>query len=103
MASRKARDIAGALLRKGFRRDDNHHKYYFLYVGDRKTSVRTKLSHGSEGSVEYGDKLLSQIQKQLRFGTDKKRFYGLLDCPMSGEEYLEYLRQNNHVRVSNGA
>lgn len=61
----KTRDIEKTLLSKGFQRVDSDHKFYFLYVNGKKTSVRTKISHGTD---EYGDHLLGLMKDQLHLG-----------------------------------
>jgi hypothetical protein len=43
---RPARDIASALQQKGFRKKENDHTFFHLWVDDKKTAVFTKLSHG---------------------------------------------------------
>lgn len=89
MASRRGSDIERALLGKGFRLDANSdHRRLVLYVEDRQTQVRTKISHGNQ---DYGDDLLSKVRKQLRLA-GKAELLDLVDCPMSGEEYLQALR-----------
>lgn len=95
MSSKDTLDIARALLGKGFRQRQGDHKRYFLYVDGRKTSIWTKLSHSVK---QYGPNLLAKIQKQLRFQGDRQRFNDLLDCPMSYEEYVAYLRERGHIR-----
>jgi len=59
----KRKDIESALLKKGFKRDNTHHEYLWLYVDGRKTRVRTFLSYGL---TEYGEDLLAKVKKQLR-------------------------------------
>lgn len=88
MASRKGSQIARALLRKGFRYANSDHRRLVLYVEDSETDIRTKVSHGNQ---DYGDDLLTKVRKQLHL-TTKADLLRLVDCPMSGEDYLEALR-----------
>lgn len=81
-----------ALLHKGFRAVAAHHEMYWLYADDKKTSVRTRLSHGEK---EYGQKLLAAMRKQLKLS--KAGFDRFMDCPMTGEHYLELLTAQGHV------
>jgi hypothetical protein len=94
MPSRGSRDIERALLAKGFRHQMSDHRRLILYSGDRMTSVRTKISHSAK---DYGDDLLGAIQKQLRLQGEKRKFQDLLECPMSGEDYLAYLTKKGEV------
>lgn len=88
----KTRDIERALLSKGFQRVDSDHKYYFLYVNGKKTSVRTKISHGTD---EYGDRLLGLMKDQLHLG--KRELEEFVECSLSGEKYKELLIEKRIV------
>ena len=85
----KTNALASALLSKGFRRDNTHHQYLWLYVGGKKTSVRTCLSHGIP---EYGDDLLAKVKKQLR--VSKPQLLDLVACPLSYDKYVAHLVQS---------
>ena len=87
MASLKTKDIVSALLRKGFREDNSHHRFYWLYDGGKKTNVRTFISHGSS---EYSDNLLAKMRQQLRLDT-KAQLFDLVKCPLSHQDYLDLL------------
>ncbi|MBY6273821.1 MAG: type II toxin-antitoxin system HicA family toxin [Caldibacillus debilis] len=87
MNPQKTKDIEAALLKKGFQRVVSHHIYYFLYVDGKKTSIRTKISHGIK---EYDKSLLSQMAKQLKLPNEM--FVNFIKCPLSYEDYLKYLR-----------
>lgn len=88
MTSRGTRDIERALLRKGFVRQDTHHRYLRLYTGGEPQDVFTRLSHGIP---EYGDALLGQVARQLFL--IKRELLDLIDCRMSGEQYAALLRE----------
>jgi predicted RNA binding protein YcfA (HicA-like mRNA interferase family) len=82
--ARKARDVRRALLKKGFREDAKRdHCYYFIYVDERRSGIYTKISHGE---MEIGSGLLSVMARQLRI--DNPQFERLVDCDLSGEEYV---------------
>ena len=85
--------IASSLTSKGFRSDPtgNHHRYW-LYLGETKQSVFTKISHGS-GYKTIGDELLSKMARQLKL--TKMQFLRLVDCTMSEQEYVDCLRANS--------
>ena len=93
MSPKKTVQIASALQSKGFRPSNRHHTYYILYVNGRKTSVRTKVSHGIR---EYGKSLLGQMSKQL--GVSRRQLDRLIECPMSEEEYVSLLIRNNRIK-----
>lgn len=90
----KTRDIESALLRKGFRPDNKDHEYLWLFVGGKKTSIKTKLSYGIR---EYGDDLLAQVKKQLRL--TKPQLMDLVECPMSEAAYVDILKKNGQIIV----
>lgn len=93
MVSRSSRDIESALLRKGFRFADSHHKFLRLFRGTEPQPVQTFLSHGSK---EYGDQLLAQVARQLHL--TKAELLRLIDCEMSGEDYMTLMLERGHVR-----
>lgn len=94
MSAIKTKDIKSALLKKGFRSDNRHHEYLWLYVGDRKTGVMTWLSHGRS---EYGEDLLAKVKKQL--GVSKKQFFDLVGCPLNYETYVALLVKSGRIRT----
>jgi len=87
--------IERSLLKKGFVKDNRHHKVFWLYDGDRKTTVHTQISHGKK---EYDSGLLKAMQKQLRLTGHNEFFQGLLKCPVSGDQYLDKLRMQGDVK-----
>jgi hypothetical protein len=66
---------------------------FWLYDGEKKTSVKTWVSHGLS---EYGDNLLAQVRKQLCLDT-KTQLLELVECPLSQQEYLRILVQKRVV------
>jgi len=93
MASLDSKKIAAALLRKGFRVADSSHKFYWLYDGEKKTSVHTMISHGRK---DYSDSLLAKMKKQLGLDT-KAQLLELVQCPLSREDYLALLLAKGRV------
>jgi len=63
-----------------------------FYMGEKKTSVRTKFSHAAD---MYGDNLLGQVRRQLRL--NRAQFDELMECPMGEAEYAEGLRQQGVI------
>jgi hypothetical protein len=95
MSTIKTKDIHAALTGKGFRVADTHHEMLWLFVGGKKTSIRTRLSHGSD---EYGDSLLKLMAKQLKLRrADLDR---LIECPLTEKEYVSILVKNGDVRLT---
>lgn len=94
MSPRKTDQIGAALTSKGFQAQDTHHEMYWLYVDGKKTSVRTRLSHGER---EYGDNLLGQMAKQV--GLVRRELDDLIDCPLTGPQYRALLIERGRVKI----
>lgn len=90
---KEARDVANGLEKKGFRRRDNDHAFFHLWIGEKKTAIYTKISHAER---EIGDNLLSVMARQIRL--TRQQFVQLVDCPLSLEEYTALLRAGGHVK-----
>lgn len=95
MAAVPREKVETALKRKGFTLEPGDHRYYRLYVGAKKTAICTKVSMGS-GYKTLGDQLVSAMATQLKL--TNKEFHRLVDCDMSGEEYLKAMRDRGHVK-----
>src|SRR3972149_3791095 len=72
---RKTKVIRAALLKKGFIGDETHHEIFWLVVDGKKTSIRTRISHGAK---EYGDELLALVAPPVR--ATQKQNVCPLDC-----------------------
>lgn len=68
---------------------------FWFYVGSKKSSVHTRISHGTK---EYGPGLLSQVRQQMRLETASE-FDRFMDCPMDEAEYRDLLIARGHVAV----
>ena len=86
---RKKRDVSRVLQKKGFKIDiSKDHDFYYLYNSDgKKSTIYTKISHGSDNEIHEG--LLGEMRRQI--GLSKKDFNRYMDCTMSKEEYLSFL------------
>lgn len=93
MASWSAHKMQNALTKKGFRMEQGHHRMFWLHVAGRKTSVRTRISHGAK---EYGEPLLARMADQL--GLDRAELDRLFACPLSADEYLRLLREREVLK-----
>ena len=94
MSTIRTRVVASALQRKGFVKSQNDHTFFWLIVAGRKTSVRTKVSHGAR---ECGEPLVHQMAKDLRL--KKKQFLDFIECPMSKKDYVRYLMDAGMIRA----
>lgn len=90
------RVIESSLLSKGFEKQESSHHTYFhhIYVG-KYTGATTYTSRGTKYKT-YNIGLLGKMKKQLLLGSTKD-VYDLCSCPMTGEAYLQYLKDNNKI------
>jgi predicted RNA binding protein YcfA (HicA-like mRNA interferase family) len=80
---RKQSDVEAALLQKGFRRADTHHRYFIYHTeAGPKSRIRTRTSHGGRDITEA---LLRQMARQC--GISRKDFLDLVDCPLDQSGY----------------
>ena len=91
---RKTKAIRAALMKKGFIADDTHHEMFWLVVDGKKTTIRTRISHGAK---EYGDELLALVARQV--GLSKQELYRLIDCPMDGQKLRVLLVERGRIRL----
>ncbi len=94
MSSRKTKQIKSALERKGFVQSNSDHKVFRLHVKGKITGIRTQLSHGSN---EYNDNLLALVARQLRLR--RRQLDDLIDCPLSGDDYVTHLIKSGDIKV----
>jgi hypothetical protein len=87
--------VSAALLAKGFRNRQNDHAFFCLWVGNQKTSVFTKISHGS-GYKDLDDSLVGKMAKQVGLSIGQFRDY--VECNLSENEYVEILRQRRRIQ-----
>ncbi|MFN0078572.1 MAG: hypothetical protein ACKVY0_19100 [Prosthecobacter sp.] len=89
-------DVEGGLTRKGFqpiKPGADHNYFIYQSMAGQKARASTKTSHGKGFDID--DNLLSQMARQC--GLTKKQFLGLLDCPLSREDYEKLLKQNGKL------
>jgi hypothetical protein len=68
---------------------------YWLCVHGKRTSIRTRISHGAK---EYGDSLLGEMARQLKLR--RRDFDDLIDCPLTAEGYLGLLAKGGHLKLN---
>ena len=91
MSTIRPKELESALLKKGFRKTDGgDHNYFFYYIGEEKTKVRTKISRGSHGKKMIGDSLISVIKDQMHFD-EKTQLIEFVECTFSKEDYQDLL------------
>jgi len=88
----KTKDIIYSLNKKGFVQDEKDHKFFYLFVNNKKTSIFTKISHGES---EIDDSLIGLMAGQTRLR--KKGFLDLIKCPLSFEKYVKILQENGNI------
>ena len=81
----KKRDVAKGLKGKGFDEDKGRDHIYYTYrtLGGAKTTVSTKISHGSSGDIDIS--LLGLMARQCLLPIPS--FRRLIDCTLSREDY----------------
>lgn len=85
----KRRDVETALESKGFKRMERDHTFFIYHTSSsKKSSVRTKTSHGTS-HIDISDKLVSTMARQCKLTT--RNFRDLVTCPLSREGYEEIL------------
>lgn len=95
MADRKKDEIETGLKRKGFAKSEGDHRKYIYYtITGKKTSVWTKISHGSSHN-KLSEDILRKIAKQCRL--TRKELDGLIDCPLTREDYESMLIKAGHI------
>lgn len=91
----KRRDIESSLKRKGFRRTEGNHSFFIYHSSaGKKSTVRTKTSHGSN-SREISDELVSKMAQQCKL--PNKDFKELIACPLSRDDYEKKLIEQQLV------
>lgn len=85
---RARKDVMSALEKKGFIPSEGDHTYYCYYTTqNKKTIVRTKVSHSGK---DIGDLLLDRMAHQCKLTNGQ--FRNLVDCPLSRDQYESILR-----------
>jgi len=89
---RDKRKVESSLRSKGFQPDERHHHYFLFWTADgKRTTVKTRTSHGTGHTKSVGDPLLGQMAKQC--GLEKLQFLDLIDCPLGQPQYEALLRE----------
>jgi DNA-binding MarR family transcriptional regulator len=95
VSPRPTRTVRSALLKKGFiEKEFGNHRKLLLDTGGANANIRTYYSHGAR---ECNDYILGQMAKHLCL--TRAQLDALIDCQMSGDEYVEILRERGEVKV----
>ncbi len=89
----KRQKIEKALARKGFVKEDTHHRYFRLVIEGKDTGVYTFTSRGTEYQT-YQEPLLRRMKDQLKLDS-LNQLRDLIDCPMDAKQYVELLNQKD--------
>jgi hypothetical protein len=93
MAECHASEFSRALVSKGFDRSQGkHHTMFHLTAYGRRTSVRTRLSHGGR---RVDDWLPSQIARELHI--TKRELLRFVKCEIGEQEYLDMMIEGGHI------
>jgi hypothetical protein len=92
MTTLKVRDILTGLGKKGFVQSESDHTHLIFFLNGKKTSIRTKVSHGSS---EINDHLINLMSMQIKL--DKKQFIDLVTCPFTLGDYLKELETQGYA------
>lgn len=96
MGGESRRVVEDALCRKGFRRSDGKHRKFIFYLPNgKKTSIWTETSHGSKHR-DISETCLHWMAEQCHLSY--REFKGLIDCPLSREDYEDLLAQKGIIR-----
>jgi predicted RNA binding protein YcfA (HicA-like mRNA interferase family) len=94
LAVRAKRDVESGLKKKGFRQDEGDHHWFLYWTADgKKTTIRTKTSHGT--TKDLGDGLLKEMARQVRL--PKAQFLELIDCPLTQQHYQKLLEDGEYI------
>ena len=88
MPSLKKDMVVRNLIKKGFEQDERDHLYLCYVRSDGlRTSIRTKVSHGSKSDITTG--LVSAMARQCHITT--QQFKQLAECTLDRQQYEQLL------------
>ena len=88
MPSLKKDMVVRNLIKKGFEQDERAHPYLCYVRSDGlRTSIRTKVSHGSKSDITTG--LVSAMARQCHITT--QQFKQLAECTLDRQQYEQLL------------
>lgn len=91
MPSLKKDMVVRNLSKKGFEQNEGDHLYLtYVRADGRRTSIRTKVSHGSKSDITTG--LISAMARQCHITT--QQFKQLAECTLDQQQYEQLLTVN---------
>ncbi len=94
MPSLKKDMVVQNLMKKDFKQKEGDHLYLHYHTMDgKKTTIRTKVSHGNRGS-DITSSLVSAMARQCQLTT--QQFKQLAECTISQQQYEQLLTVNGH-------
>jgi hypothetical protein len=72
-----------------------HPVYWYLIDGKKTLRVTLPNEHGGSGSITPG--FIKQIRNSLKVNT--RQFEGLVDCPLTSEEFEKIIRNKLGLKV----
>ena len=92
-----ANEARANLLGKGFRqREGKKHTFFDLYVNDKNTGINTHFSRGKKSHSDIDEGLMDLMKYQLKLDRWRQVFE-LLNCDMTGGEYLQILKDRGKL------
>ena len=87
----EAKKMDKSLKEKGFVVESSHHKYYRYYtISEKKTHIKTKMSHGSRRK-DIDKNLESYMAQQCKLSTGD--FRKLIECSIDRVAYEELIKR----------
>ena len=98
MAVISAAEARANLLSKGFRqREGKKHTFFDLYLDGRDAGISTHFSRGKQQHSEIDDGMMDLMKPQLRLDR-KGEVFELLNCTMTEEQYVAFLRDRGRLQ-----
>lgn len=99
MPVKSVREATKALKNKGYKPDnenkDDGHRYFYLHIDGNQTEIYTYFSHrNSGGDVQINEIRGMKNQMKLR---SIQQVYDFIDCSLTGEVYLNQLREDGYI------
>lgn len=98
MATLKTNKFGSALLKKGFKPQNTHHRYFYFYDAGSPTRIHTYISNGEK---DFGELLIKARCRQMGNIT-KKQLKEFIDCSFTQEQYRQHLIETDKMPASKG-
>ena len=98
MTEIKRRKVESILKKKGFEKEKTHkdHIWYVLIVNNEiEPKIKVHMSMGGHGE-NIRQQNMKKMALEMRMD-NQKQFQNFINCPLSYDQYLDYLRKNNYI------